>query len=52
MLVKFKVKFESLLENLVDYTVIDDIKAKTFYNKHRKKYELPFSRMDNYSDKF
>ena len=37
MSVKFEVKFESLLESLVDYTVIDDIKAKTFHNKHRKK---------------
>ena len=52
MSVKFEVKFESLLESLVDYTVIDDIKAKTFYNEQRKKYVLPFSRNDNYRDKF
>ena len=52
MSVKFEVKFESLSESLVDYTVIDGIKAKRFHNKHRKKYELPFSRRDNYSDKF
>ena len=44
MSVKFEVKFESLLESLVDHTVIDDIKAKTFHNEHRKKYILPFSR--------
>ena len=37
MSVKFEVKFKSLLESLVDYTLIDDIKAKTFHNKHRKK---------------
>ena len=37
MSVKFEVKFKSLLESLVDYTLIDDIKAKTFNNKHRKK---------------
>ena len=49
MSVKFEVKFESLLESLVDYTVNDDIKAKTFHNKHRKKYVLPFCRRDNYS---
>ena len=52
MSVKFEVKFESLLENLVDHTVIDDIKAKTFHNEHRKKYILPFSRRDNNRDKF
>ena len=52
MSVKFEVKFESLLESLVDYTVIDGIKAKTFHNKHRKKYVLPFSRRDNYRDNF
>ena len=33
MSVKFEVNFESLFERLVDYTVIDDIKAITFYNK-------------------
>ena len=48
MSVKFEVNFESLFERLVDYTVIDDIKAITFY----KKYILPFSRRDNYRDKF
>ena len=37
MSVKFDVKFKSLLESLVDYTLVDDIKAKTFHNKHRKK---------------
>ena len=37
MSVKFEAKFKSLLESLVDYTLIDDIKAKTFHNKHRKK---------------
>ena len=52
MSVKFEVKFESLLESLVHYTVIDDIKTKTFFNKHRKKLGLPFSRRDNYRDKF
>ena len=52
MSVKFELKFESLLESLVDHTVIDDIKAKTFHNEHRKKYVLPFSRRDNYRDKF
>ena len=52
MSVKFEVKFKSLLESLVDYTSIDDIKAKTFHNKHRKKCVLPFSRRDNYRDKF
>ena len=52
MSVKFEVKFESLLESLVDHTVIDDIKAKTFHNEHRKKYILPFSRRDNHRDKF
>ena len=31
MSVKFEVKFKSLLESLVEYTLIDDIKAKTFY---------------------
>ena len=36
--------FESLFERLVDYTVIDDIKAIPFYNT--------FSRKDNYRDKF
>ena len=30
MSVKFEVKFKSLLDSLVDHTVIDDIKAKTF----------------------
>ena len=34
MSVKFEVNFESLFERLVDYTVIDDIKEITFYNKH------------------
>ena len=34
MSVKFEVNFESLCESLLDYTVVDDIKAKTFYNKH------------------
>ena len=34
MKVKFEVNFESSFELLVDYTVIDDIKAITFYNKH------------------
>ena len=52
MSVKFEVKFESLLESLVDYTMIDEIKAKTFHNKHRKKHVLSFSRRDNYRDKF
>ena len=33
MSAKFEVKFKSLLESLVDYTLIDDIKAKTFHNK-------------------
>ena len=47
-----EVKFESLLESLVYYTVIDNIKAKTFYNEQCKKYVLPFSRRDNYRDKF
>ena len=32
--VKFEVNFESLLERLVDYTVIDDRKAIMFHNKH------------------
>ena len=32
MSVKFEVNFESLFERLVDYTVIDDIKAITFHN--------------------
>ena len=32
MSAKFEVKFESLFEHLVDYTVINDIKAITFYN--------------------
>ena len=50
MSVKFEVKFEYLLESLVDYTVIDDIKAKTFHNKHRKKYVSLFSRRDNYTE--
>ena len=52
MSVKFEVKFESLLESLVYHSVIDDIKAKTFDYEHRKKYVLPFSRRDNYRDKF
>ena len=30
---KFEVNFESLFERLVDYTVIDDIKEITFFNK-------------------
>ena len=34
MSVKFEVNFESLFESLVDYTVIDDLKAITLYNKH------------------
>ena len=33
MSVEFEVNFESLFEHLVDYTVIDDIKAIMFYNK-------------------
>ena len=48
MSVKFEVKFKSLLDSLVDHTVIDDIKAKTFHN--RKKCLLPFSRRDNYTE--
>ena len=32
--VKFEANFESLFERLVDCTVIDDITAMTFYNKH------------------
>ena len=32
MSVKFEVNFESLFERLVDYKVIDDIKATTFYS--------------------
>ena len=44
MSVKFEVNFESLFERLGDYTVIDDINAKTFYNT--------FSRRDNYRDEF
>ena len=44
MSVKFEVNFESLFKRLVDYTVIEDIKAITFYNT--------FSRRDNYGDKF
>ena len=44
MSVKFEVKFKSLLDSLVDHTVIDYINAKTFHNKHRKKCVLPFSR--------
>ena len=52
MSVKFEVKLKSLLDSLVDHTVIDDIKAKTFHNKHRKKCVLPLSRRDNYGDKF
>ena len=50
MSVKFEVKFKSLSESLVDYTLVDDIKAKTFHNKHRKKCVLPFSRRDNYTE--
>ena len=34
MSVKFEVNFESLFGRLVDCTVINDIKAITFYNKH------------------
>ena len=34
MSVKFEVNFESLFEHLVNYTVIDKIKAITFYDKH------------------
>ena len=34
MSVKFEVNSEFLFERLVDYTVINDIKAITFYNKH------------------
>ena len=34
MSVKFEENFESLFERLVDYTIINDIKAITFYNKH------------------
>ena len=34
MSVKVEINFESLFEHLVDYTVIDDIKAIMFYNKH------------------
>ena len=34
MSVKFGINFESLFERLMDYTVIDDMKAMTFYNKH------------------
>ena len=41
--VKFEVKFKSLLESLVDYTVIDDIKAITFYNKHWEICNIIFS---------
>ena len=52
MSVKFEVKFKSLLDSLVDHTVIDDMKAKTFHNKHCKKCVLPFSRRDNYRDNF
>ena len=52
MSVKFEVNFESLFERLVDYTIIDDIKAITFHSKHFKEYVLPFSRRDNYRDKF
>ena len=44
MSAKFEVNFESLFEHLVDYTVIDDIKAITFHNT--------FSRRVNYRDKF
>ena len=36
MSVKFEEKFESLFERLVDYTVIDDIKAITFNKKHQE----------------
>ena len=32
MSVKFEVNFKSLFERLVDYTVIDDTNARTFYN--------------------
>ena len=42
MSVKFEVNFESLFERLVDHTVIDDIKAITFYNT--------FSRRDNLTE--
>ena len=41
MSVKFEVNFESLFERLVDYTVIDDKKAVTFYNKHCRRYMSP-----------
>ena len=51
MSVKFEVNFESLFKRLVDYTVINDIKAITF-KRNTKKYVSPFSRRDNYKDKF
>ena len=44
MSVNFDVNFQSLFERLVDYTVIDDVNAVTFYNT--------FSRKDNYRDNF
>ena len=46
MSVKFEVNFESLFERLVD-----NIKAMTFII-NTKKYVLPFSRLDNYRDRF
>ena len=51
MSVKFEVNFKSLFECLVDYTIIDDIKAITFI-MNSNKYVLPPSQGDNYRDKF
>ena len=42
---KFEVNFESLFERVVNNTVIDDMKAITFYNTFSR-------RRDNYRDKF
>ena len=50
MSVKFEVNVESLFERSVDYTLIDDIKAITFYNKHRE-ICITISLRDNYKDK-
>ena len=50
MSIKFEVNFESLFERLVDYTVIDDIKAITIINT--KKYVFPINRRDNDREKF
>ena len=52
MSVKFEVNFEYLFERLVDYSIIDDIKEINSVIINTKKCVSPFSRRDNFGDKF